>query len=137
MPQIYLVVQGKAPFEHSNHIVKVDVETTCLHFKPWCILKKQSKRQDHLELCHRNPDILERVLNQIAISNSTEWGVHTHASYKTTRTWEKFNHWGKNMILLSDQLWSIANNSNSFANRGKSIIRNDLGLYKLSDIYLI
>ena len=27
--------------------------------------------QVHLELCHRNPDILERVLNRIAISNST------------------------------------------------------------------
>ena len=31
----------------------------------------------------------------------------------------------------------IANNSKSFANGSKSIIRNNLGLYKLSDIYLI
>ena len=31
----------------------------------------------------------------------------------------------------------IANNSKSFANGSKSIIRNNLGLYKRSDIYLI
>ena len=29
----------------------------------------------HFELSHRNPDILERVLNQIALSNSTAWKV--------------------------------------------------------------
>ena len=33
--------------------------------------RKRPKRRDHLELCHRNPDILERVLNWIALSNST------------------------------------------------------------------
>ena len=62
--------------------------------------------------------------------------VRTHASCKTTRTWENFNHRGTKMILLSDELWSIANNSKSFANGSKSII-NNLGLYKRSDIYLI
>ena len=41
------------------------------------------------------------------------------------------------MILLSDELSSKANNSKSFANGSKSIIRNNLGLYKHSDIYLI
>ena len=41
--------------------------------------------------------------------------VHTHASYKTTRTWENFNNQGTKMILLSDKLWLIANNSKSFA----------------------
>ena len=30
--------------------------------------------------------------------------VCTHASYKTTRTWENFNHQGTKMILLSDKL---------------------------------
>ena len=63
--------------------------------------------------------------------------VHNHASYQTTRTWENFNHQGTKMILLSDELWSIANNSKSFANENKSIIRNNLGLYKRYDIYLI
>ena len=63
--------------------------------------------------------------------------VYTHASYKSTRTWENFNNGGTKMILLSDELWSIANNSKSFANGSKLIIRNNLGLYKRSDIYLI
>ena len=40
------------------------------------------------------------------------------------------------MIRLSDELWSIANNSKSFANESESIISN-LGLYKRSHIYLI
>ena len=63
--------------------------------------------------------------------------VRTHASYKATRTWENFNNQGTKMILLSDELWLIANNSKSFANGSKSITRSNLGLYKLSDIYLI
>ena len=41
--------------------------------------------------------------------------VRTHASYKTTRTWEDFNNQGAKMFLLSDELWLIANNSKSFA----------------------
>ena len=62
--------------------------------------------------------------------------VRTYASYKATRTWENFNNQGTKMILLSDELWSIANNSKSFANGSKSIIRNNLGFYERSDIYL-
>ena len=31
---------------------------------------KKLNQQANLELCHRNPDILGRVLNQIALSNS-------------------------------------------------------------------
>ena len=46
--------------------------------------------------------------------------VLTHASYKTTRTWENFKNRGTKMIFLSDELWLIANNSLSFANRSKS-----------------
>ena len=34
------------------------------------------------------------------------------------------------MILLPDELWLKANNSKSFANGSKSIIRNNLGLCK-------
>ena len=37
------------------------------------------------------------------------------------------------MILLSDELSLIANNSKSFANGSKSIIRNNLGLYNRSN----
>ena len=60
--------------------------------------------------------------------------VRTHASYKATRTWENFSNRGAEMILFSDKLWSIANNSKSFSDGSKSIIRNNLGLYKHSDI---
>ena len=31
----------------------------------------EGNNQSHLELCHRKSDILERVLNQIALFNST------------------------------------------------------------------
>ena len=81
--------------------------------------RKRPNRRAHLELCHRNPHILERMLNRIALSNSTVGS----ASYKVTRIWENFNNRGAKMILLSDQLWSIVNNSKSFANESKSIIR--------------
>ena len=63
--------------------------------------------------------------------------VRTHASYKATKTWENFNNRVTKMLLLSDELWSIANNSKSFANGSKLIIRNNSGLLKHSDIYLI
>ena len=52
--------------------------------------------------------------------------VCTHVNYKTTRTWEDFNNQGTKIILLSDELWLISNNSKSFANGSKLIIRNNL-----------
>ena len=79
------------------------------------------------ELWHPGKDAkLDRVIQL----NCGE--VRTHASYKATRTWENFNNRGTKMILLSDELWSIANNSKSFANGSKLIIRNNLGFYKHS-----
>ena len=60
--------------------------------------------------------------------------VHFHASYKTTRTWENFSNRGTKMILPSEKLGSIANNSKIFGNGSKSIIRNNIGLYKRSYI---
>ena len=69
--QFYLVGQGRAQLEHSSHIVKVGVEATCWHFKPDIYWRKQPDWWAHLELCHRNPDILERVPNQTTLSNST------------------------------------------------------------------
>ena len=48
----------------------------------------------------------------------------------------EFQHQGTKIILLSGELWSIANNSKSFVNESKKII-NNLGLYKHSDIYLV
>ena len=53
--------------------------------------------------------------------------VSTHASYKITKTRENFNNRGTKIILLSDELWLIANNSKSFAKGSKSLIRNNLG----------
>ena len=35
------------------------------------------------------------------------------------------------MSLLSDELWLINNNSKSFANESKSILRNNLGTCKV------
>ena len=63
--------------------------------------------------------------------------VRSHASYKTTGTWENFNNTGTKITLLSCDLWLIANNSNSFAIRSTSIIRSNLGLCKYSEIYVI
>ena len=40
--------------------------------------------------------------------------VRTHASYKTTRTWENLNKWERIMIVLLQKLWSKANNFWSF-----------------------
>ena len=66
-----LVVQGRAQLEHSSHIVKVGVEATCFHFNPRRILSETTERRVYLELYHRNPGILERVLNWVTLANST------------------------------------------------------------------
>ena len=73
-------------------------------------------------------------LDHIIQLNCSE--VHTNASYKTTGTWDNFNNEGTKMILLSDELWWWANNSNSFVTESLSIIRSNLGLCKHSEIYL-
>ena len=71
---------------------------------PGIYRRKQTNQQAHLELCHRHPwqpgkgAKLDRVIQL----NCGE--VRTHASYKTTRTWENFNNRGTKMILLSDKL---------------------------------
>ena len=66
--RVHLVFQSRV---HSSHIVKVGVEVKCLHFNPWRILKELNKPAAHLELCHRNHDILQYVLNQIALYNNS------------------------------------------------------------------
>ena len=137
MPRLYLVVQGKTQLEHSSHIINVGVEATCQHFKSWRILKEMTEPASPfgtmpLEPWHPRKDAKLDCIIQL---NCGE--VHIHGSCKATRTWENFNNRGAKMILFSDELWSIANNSKSFANGSKSIIRNNLGLYKCSDIYLI
>ena len=67
--------------------------------------RKQLNWQAHLELCYKNPDILKRVLYWITLSNSTSYKeVCTH------RIWKNFNNQGIKKILLSDELWLLANN---------------------------
>ena len=41
----------------------------------------------------------------------------THVSYKTTKTRKNFNNQETKIILLSDELWLVTNNSRSFVNR--------------------
>ena len=136
MLQLYLVVQGRAQLEHSNHIVKVGVEATCWHFKPWRILKETTEPAGPFGTMPQEPwhpgkgAKLDRVI-QLNCGK-----VRSHATYKTTRTWENFGNRGTKMVLLSDELWLIANNSKDFANEGKSM-RINLGLCKRSEIYLI
>ena len=98
--------------------------------------KKQPNRLAHLELCYRNLGILERVLNRIVLCNSIR-GKWMPTQVKTTRTWENFNNREAKTILLSEKLLLIANNSKNFVNGSKSIIRNNLGLCKRSEIYFI
>ena len=74
-----------------------------------------------------------RIFPRVIQLNCRE--VRTYASHKTTRTWENFNNRGTR-ILLSDKLWSIVITSKSFSNESKSVIKNNLGLCKRSEIYL-
>ena len=93
--------------------------------------RKQPNWLAYLELSHRNPDVLERVLNQIVIQSTakkcTPMQIIKYLEHGRTSTTE-------------EQKWSsfqtnYANNSKSFANRSKSIIRNNLGLFKHSCKY--
>ena len=59
--------------------------------------------------------------------NSQE--MSTHASCKTTRTWDSFNNRGTKMSLLSDELWLIANNLRIIQNNN-SIFNNSNNLKK-------
>ena len=133
----HLVVQGRMQLEHSSHIIKVSVKATCLHFNLWCILKETTEPAGPFGTMPQEPWHPGKGAKPDRIIQLNCGEVCTHASYKTTRTWENFNNWGTKMILLSGKLWVIANNSKSFANRSKPIIRNNLGLCKHFKIYLI
>ena len=94
----------KGTTEYSSHIVKVGVEATCKHFKPWHILKELTEPAGPFgtmpqKPCHPGKGA---KLDQVIQLNCRE--VHTHASYKTTRTWENFDNRRTKMILLSDKL---------------------------------
>ena len=124
-----LVVQGRVQLEHSNHIVKVNVEATCLHFNPSCRLKETTKWAGPFGTMPQEPRHFGKDAKPGCAIQHNFGKVHTDASHQNNRTWENFNNQGTKMILLSDELWLIAKNLKSFANESKSIIRNNLGLY--------
>ena len=75
LPQLYLVVQGRIQLEHSSHIVNTRLHANTSSLGVY--LRKRLKQRANLELCHRNPDILARVLNWIVLSNSTVGSPHS------------------------------------------------------------
>ena len=115
--------------------VNVGVETTC--FKLWRILKETTEPAGPFGAIPQEPRHLGKDAKPDHVIQLNCREMRTHASYKATRAWENFDNLGTKVILLSDELWSIANSSKSFANGIKLIIRNNLGLYNRSDIYLI
>ena len=109
-----LVVQGRTQLNHSSQIVMVGVEATCLHFNPWRILKETTEPAGPFETMPQEPWHPGKGAKPDHVIQLNCGEVRTHASYKTTRTWEDFNNWGTKMNLLWDELWLIANNSRVF-----------------------
>ena len=68
--QIYLVVKERCSCSivatYLRLVSRLHANTSSLTYS-----KKWLNLWAHLELCHSNPDILERVLNQFILSNST------------------------------------------------------------------
>ena len=102
---------------------------TSIHDVYW---KKRPNLWSHLELWHPGTWHPGKGVKPDHVIQFNCGAVHTHGNYKITRTWENFNNQGTKMILLSDELWLIANNSKSFTNGSKPIIRNNLGVCKHS-----
>ena len=57
---------------------------------PGVYWKKQPKQQAQLELCNRNPETMEGVLNRTHPTQLMQ--VSNYASFKTTRTWKRFSN---------------------------------------------
>ena len=106
--QLYLMVQGRVQLEHNSHIVKVSIKATCYHFKPWHILKETTKPACPFWTMPQEPWHPGKGAKPDCVIQLNCGEVRTHASYKTTRTWENFNNQGTKLILLSDKLWLIA-----------------------------
>ena len=132
-----LMVQERAQLEQSGHIVKVGIEAACLHLNPWCILKETTEPAGPFGTMSQKPWHPGKGTKPNHTIQLNCGRVRTRASYKRTRTWENFNNQGTKMILFLEEPWLIANNSKSFANKSKSIIRNNLGLCKHPEIYLV
>ena len=113
----YLVVQGRVLLEHCSYIVRISVEATCWHLNPWYILKETTKLAGPFGTMPQKPWHPGKGAKPDCTMQLNCGEVCTHANYKKNRTWGNFNIRGTKMILLSDKLWLIANNSKSFANR--------------------
>ena len=76
--------------------VKVGVNATCQHFKPWR-WRTRPNRRIHTELCHMNSDTLQRARHNAEPDCAIQLKcgeVGTHESWKTARTRESFDHQG-------------------------------------------
>ena len=135
----YLICHGECIQNFSGSkedAVKVGVEATCSHFNPCCILREMTKLAGPFGTVPRKPWHRGNNAKTDHIIQLNCGEVCTHASYNTTRKWENVNNWGTKMILLSDKVWLIANNSKS-VNGSSSVKRNNLDLCKHFEIYLI
>ena len=130
------MVQRRGSLEYSNHIVRVDVEATNQHFKLWRMLKETTEPAGLFGTMPQEPWLSRMAAKPDHVIQLNCGEVRTYANYKTTRTRENFHNRGTQIILLSDELWLINNNSQSFANGSKPVKRNNLGLCKRFEIYL-
>ena len=97
---------------------------------PWCILKDTTSLAGPFGSMPQGPWLPGAGTTPDCVIQ-LNWGeVGTHASYKITRTWENFNNRETKIIFLSDKSWWTTNNFKSFANAGKSLTGNNLGLCK-------
>ena len=88
-----------------------------IHLPLSYILNETTKPVVHLELCHRNSDTMEKVLNRVELFNSNVGKcalMQVNQVSKTTITWESFHNQGTKVSLLSDELWLIDNSSKNF-----------------------
>ena len=136
--QLHSVVEGRAQIGHSSYIVKVSVLR--LHSNtsnPGVYWRNRPNQWAHLQLCHRNSDILEECWTGSRYPTQLQGGLHSCKFIKQPEHGRTSTTKDQKSPPLSDKLWLIANNCKSFANRSKSIIRNNLGLCKRSEMYLI
>ena len=101
-----------------------------------CILNETTKPADPFVIMPQEPWHSGKVAKPDRVIQVNCRKVYINTSYKTTRTWDKFNNQETNIILPSNELWLIASNSKSFLNGSKATTSNNLGLCQHSEIYL-
>ena len=126
-----IVVQRRVQLEHSSPIAKVGVKVTFLHVNPWCILKETPETAGPFGTMPQKPWHPGKRAKPERVLQLNCRVVRTYSSYKTTRTWENFNEqkWSSFQTTYDKELIT-----KSFAERSKTIIRNNLGLCKHFEI---